>query len=93
MYPSAALSATLQLYQNMPGCQHLSGTGRPATQSGGIAGRLQDNGIAVLSGILQGQEDEVIAALQHEGLVVREILHDGTWVSLAAGREISLADR
>ncbi len=48
----------------------------------GIAGRLNSPGLAILSGILSGQEDEVIKAMQTEGLICIEQLHDGKWTSL-----------
>jgi ribosomal protein L11 methyltransferase len=39
-------------------------------------------GIAILSGILVGQEDEVIEAMEKAGLRLRETYRDGKWVSL-----------
>jgi ribosomal protein L11 methyltransferase len=51
--------------------------------AGEIASRLRKPGIAVLSGILKGQGDEVAAAMERAGLVCAERLRDGKWVSLA----------
>ncbi|MBZ0154597.1 MAG: 50S ribosomal protein L11 methyltransferase [Alphaproteobacteria bacterium] len=48
----------------------------------GIAARLKRPGTALLSGMLTGQEDEVIAAVEREGLRCREKIVDGRWVSL-----------
>ena len=49
----------------------------------GIAHRLAHRGIAILSGILRGQEDEVVTAMGREGLECQERLPDGKWISLA----------
>ncbi len=38
--------------------------------------------IAILSGMLVGQEDEVIRAMQNAGLKVSEKYYDGRWVSV-----------
>jgi len=43
---------------------------------------LNPGGIAILSGILIGQEDEVIEAIEQAGLSLREKYPDGKWVSL-----------
>ncbi len=43
-------------------------------------------GLAILSGILAEQSDEVVAAYEHSGLTVRELYPDGKWVSIVAGR-------
>ncbi len=48
-----------------------------------LARHLKPAGIAVLSGILAGQEDEVIKAVTEAGLSLIELSHDGKWVSLA----------
>ncbi|MFO0753351.1 MAG: 50S ribosomal protein L11 methyltransferase [Thermodesulfovibrionales bacterium] len=48
----------------------------------GIAARLKRPGAALLSGMLTGQEDEVLAAMEREGLRCREKVVDGRWVSL-----------
>jgi ribosomal protein L11 methyltransferase len=52
--------------------------------------RMKPGGIAILSGILSGQEAEVIEAMEQAGLRLRETYRDGTWVSLVAerGRQI-----
>jgi len=50
-----------------------------------LATHLNPSGIAVLSGILEGQEVEVITAIQHEGLQLRQQYHDEKWVSLVVG--------
>jgi ribosomal protein L11 methyltransferase len=52
-----------------------------------IASRLNPKGIAILSGILKGQEDEVIAAMETAGLVFHEKLVDGKWVSIVTARD------
>jgi ribosomal protein L11 methyltransferase len=52
-----------------------------------IASRLKENGIAILSGMITGQEDEVIAAMLSEGLTFREKHIDSDrWVSLVLTR-------
>lgn len=48
-----------------------------------LAARLRPQGIAILSGILKGQEPEVIQAMQEAGLVLFESLQDGKWMTLA----------
>lgn len=50
-----------------------------------LATHLEPNGVAVLSGILLGQEDDVKKAMQKAGLRLMEELVDGTWVSLVVG--------
>lgn len=52
----------------------------------GIAAILNTPGMAVLSGILVGQEDEVITAMEQAGLRCKEKLIDGKWVSLVVGK-------
>lgn len=47
-----------------------------------LAAHLKPGGIAVLSGILTGQEDEVSAAMDGAGLKTIERYRDGKWVSL-----------
>ena len=51
-----------------------------------IASHLKPGGVAVLSGILLGQEDEVIEAMEQAGLRLFERYQDGKWISLAVGR-------
>ncbi len=53
-----------------------------AQLSPAFSGRMNPGSIAILSGILIGQEDEVIAAMQHAGLRLIEQYRDGKWVSL-----------
>ena len=48
--------------------------------------RMNPGGIAILSGILSGQEAEVIEAMEQAGLRLRETYHDGKWVSLVMER-------
>ncbi len=48
--------------------------------------RMDPGGIAILSGILTGQEDEVIEAMEQAGLQLRETSSDGKWVSLVVER-------
>jgi len=52
----------------------------------GIARRTRQGGMAVLSGILRGQEDEVLGAMADAGMDCRERLEDGKWVALACRR-------
>jgi ribosomal protein L11 methyltransferase len=47
-----------------------------------IASRLNKSGIALLSGIIVGQENDVIAAMENEGLHVLEKFYDGRWVTI-----------
>lgn len=47
-----------------------------------ITARLNPGGTAILSGLLVGQEDEVIAALAAAGLSLQEKIIDNRWVSL-----------
>jgi len=51
-----------------------------------LAAHLNPGGIAILSGILVGQEDEVIEAMEHAGLTLRETHIDDKWVSLVMDR-------
>ena len=48
--------------------------------------RMNPGGIAILSGILSGQEDEVIEAMEQEGLRLQETYRDGKWMSLVVER-------
>jgi ribosomal protein L11 methyltransferase len=48
--------------------------------------QMNPGGIAILSGILIGQEDEVISYLEQVGLELRETYRDGKWVSLVMER-------
>jgi len=57
-------------------------------QTGAITSRLVPGGIVIMSGILKGQDDEVVAAAQNSGLACIERLGDGKWVSLACRREL-----
>jgi ribosomal protein L11 methyltransferase len=50
-----------------------------------IADHVKENGIAILSGILKGQEAEVEAAFRVCGLLELERVMAGTWISLAVG--------
>ena len=47
---------------------------------------MNPGGIAILSSILSGQEDEVIEAAEQAGMRVRETYRDGKWVSLVMER-------
>ena len=51
-----------------------------------FASHLKPGGAAVLAGILKGQEDEVIEAMEQAGLRLIERYQDGKWISLVAGR-------
>jgi ribosomal protein L11 methyltransferase len=59
-----------------------------------IAARLAPGGAAILSGILDGQEDNVISAMEKVGLKTIEKIADGRWVSLVCvPSRINPADR
>ncbi len=47
-----------------------------------IVSRLKPEGIAILSGMLTGQEDDVIRAMEDAGLTMKENAVDGKWVTL-----------
>jgi ribosomal protein L11 methyltransferase len=47
-----------------------------------LASHLKPGGIAVLSGILKGQDNEVIEVIKQAGLKLLEQYRDGKWVSL-----------
>jgi len=47
---------------------------------------MNPGGLAILSGILTGQEEEVIEAMGQAGLQLRETYRDGKWVSLVMER-------
>lgn len=51
-----------------------------------IASRLKPGGIAVLAGMLRGQEGEVIESMKRLGLAHIEKIVEGKWVSVALGR-------
>ena len=51
-----------------------------------IASRLVPAGIVIMSGILKGQDDEVVEAAKNSGLACIERLADGKWVSLVCRR-------
>lgn len=55
-----------------------------------LSAHLNPGGIAILAGILIGQEEEVIEAMEHAGLTLRETYCDGKWVSLVVERGIAL---
>lgn len=50
--------------------------------------RMKPGGIAILSGILDGQEDEVIGAMEQANLKLRQTHRDGKWVSLVVERVV-----
>lgn len=50
--------------------------------AGDIVSRLNPDGVAILSGMLTGQEDDVITAMEDAGLVLKEKAVDGKWVTL-----------
>jgi len=52
----------------------------------GLANTIQRNGILILSGILEEQADNVIAALDKHGLKVIDKRQSGEWIGIAAGR-------
>ncbi|HSA77472.1 MAG TPA: 50S ribosomal protein L11 methyltransferase [Nitrospirota bacterium] len=47
-----------------------------------IASHLKKGGVAILSGILTGQDVEVVASMTRAGLSLLERYHDGKWTSL-----------
>ena len=47
-----------------------------------LASRLNSPGIAILSGMLPGEEDGVISATESHGLSLLEKVIDGRWISL-----------
>lgn len=47
-----------------------------------IASRLKPSGIALLSGMISGQEEDVLPVMEDEGLRIIERFIDGRWVSL-----------
>lgn len=47
-----------------------------------IVSRLNKSGIALLSGMITGQENDVIASMKKEGLHVSEKFYDGRWVTI-----------
>ncbi len=51
-----------------------------------MAPHLNNAGLALLSGMLLGQDDGVIAAMEKEGLKFLERFEDGRWVSLVLTR-------
>ena len=54
---------------------------------------LNPGGIVILSGILIGQEGEVIVAMEQTGLCLRETYRDGKWVSLVMERPQDILSR
>ena len=54
--------------------------------AGKIASHLIPEGIVIMSGILKGQDDDVVTAAKISGLTCIERLVDGKWVSLACRR-------
>lgn len=57
--------------------------------AGELTARLNNPGIAVLSGMLIGQEAGVIEAMERAGLTVTDKFFDGKWVSIIARRRLS----
>ncbi|MEW6116999.1 MAG: 50S ribosomal protein L11 methyltransferase [Nitrospirota bacterium] len=51
-----------------------------------LASRLTPSGVALLSGMIVGQEDEVIAVMENAGLRYRETFIDGRWVTVIMSR-------
>jgi len=50
--------------------------------AGDIVSRLKPDGTAILSGMLTGQEDDVIRAMEDAGLTLKDKAVDGKWVTL-----------
>jgi ribosomal protein L11 methyltransferase len=51
-----------------------------------IASHLKQGGVAILSGILTGQDDEVVESMARAGLSLLERYPDGKWMSLVVGK-------
>jgi ribosomal protein L11 methyltransferase len=51
-----------------------------------IVSRLNPGGSAILSGMLPGQESDVITAFEKAGLTLRETVNSGKWVTLVFSR-------
>ncbi len=51
-----------------------------------IALHLEPHGIAILSGIIRGQEEEVIHTMEEAGMMLKEKKVEREWISLAARR-------
>ena len=47
---------------------------------------MKEGGILITSGIIDFKEGEVCTALKAAGLAILEILHDGEWVGITAGK-------
>lgn len=47
---------------------------------------LKDDGVFITSGIIDFKEQEVIAAIEQTGLTVLEVMRQGEWVSVTAGK-------
>lgn len=60
-------------------------SGALVSLAGVIASRLSSSGVAILSGILLEQGEEVLLAMSQAGLRLRERLDDGKWTSLVVG--------
>lgn len=57
--------------------------------AGELALRLNPGGVAVLSGMLPGQDDDVMTAFRREGFVLKERIDTGNWVTLVVSHGIS----
>lgn len=55
--------------------------------AGEIEQRLKPRGVAILSGMMRGQENEVIKEMEKTGLGLTYKLSEGEWVSLVFSRE------
>jgi len=51
-----------------------------------ISRHLESDGTAIISGLLMGQDDEVIRAMSLAGLTCRDRVIDGTWISLVCSK-------
>ncbi len=51
-----------------------------------IVSRLNPGGTAILSGMLPGQENDVIKSFEKAGLTLRETINNGKWVTLVFSR-------
>jgi ribosomal protein L11 methyltransferase len=53
-----------------------------------LAVRLNPGGIAVLSGMLPGQDADVLTAFEREGFDIREKIDTGSWVTLVVSKGV-----
>ena len=54
---------------------------------GPVAKALKSGGIVITSGILEGKEPSVAAAMQEAGLEIMDETHQGEWACLSARKK------